>query len=261
MTPIDYMQKYMDMTVILDNFEIAQVKNDRYRNNGIASTRSPDADTMKDLINGSVSAESKARVIENYVIDKLAVYDAFIGKASPENVVNVLWMAHRYGFIKNPNKPKAPGGYKPLLAAQAFCDKYTGLDCNGFVGNYYGLTRNEPQYVGSFAPKDLRLKAVEDVAARCSLVFFQGGQDSHIAVLETATVVGETLKLKLVQSSGMTYGLNVKDWDITIPANLKKPPMKHWVLGSDPSGHLYFLDGYGRTTYPCRPRTDRAPNP
>src|SRR5439155_15213293 len=114
----EYMHRYQNMWLILYNFEIDTVKNDRYRNNGIASTRAPDADKIKDLINGSVAAENKTRIIENCFIDKLAVYDAFIGKASPENIVNVLWMAHRYGFIANPKKPKAPGGYKPLLKAQ-----------------------------------------------------------------------------------------------------------------------------------------------
>jgi hypothetical protein len=261
MTPTAYMQRYMNMGVILDNFEIATVKNDRYRNNGIASTRSPDADHVKDLINGSVAAESKTRMIENCFIDKLAVYDAFIGKASPESIVNVLWMAHRYGFIANPKKPKAPGGYKPLPKAQAFCDKYTGLDCNGFAANYYGLSRGEHISVGSFAPKDLRVKTVEEITAQCCLVYFKGGKDKHISVLESAEVVGETLKIKYVQSSGMTYGLNVKEKDVAIPADLKKEPKKQWVLGSDRHGHLCFLDSKDRTTYPCRPRTDRKPNP
>ncbi|HVK13992.1 MAG TPA: hypothetical protein VM597_34940 [Gemmataceae bacterium] len=261
MTPTQYMRQYMNMGVILDNWEIAEVKNDRYRNNGIASTRSPDADKMKDLINWCVAHESKNRIIEGVSISPLRVYDAFIGKSSPEDTHTVIWLAHRYGFIANPNKPKPPGGYKALPSAQAFCDKYTGLDCNGFVANYYGMARSEPHYIGSFAPKNLRLKRPEDVAARCSLCFFKGGADSHIAVVETASIVGETLKMKIVQSSGMTYGLNTKDWDVAIPANLKKPPVKQWTLGSDPSGHIYFLDSIGRATYPCLPRTDKAPNP
>ncbi len=261
MTPTQYMRKYMNMGVIMDNWEIAEVKNDRYRNNGIASTRSVDADKMKDLINWCVANETKARIIEGVSVSALRVYDAFIGKASPEDTANVIWLAHRYGFIANPNKPKAPGGYKPLPNAQAFCDKYTGLDCNGFVANYYGMARSEPHYIGSFAPKNLRLKRPEDVVARCSLCFFQGTRDSHIAVVEEAAIVGETLKLKFVQSSGMTYGLNVKDKDVAIPANLKKAPTKQWVLGSDAHGHIYFLDSLGRNTYPCLPRTDKAPNP
>jgi hypothetical protein len=249
------------MGVILDNYEYVQVQNDRYRNNGIASTREPDADTVKDLINGAVSGENKSRLIEGSFIDKLAVYDAFIGKASPARTADVIWLAHRYGLIKNPKRPRAIGGYKPLMKAQDFCDKYTGLDCNGFVANYFGLDRTEAHTVDSFGPKDLRLERPEDVAARCSLVFFSGNVGKHIGVLEKAEVDGDTLKLKLVQSSGLKFGLNVKDLEVAIPADLKKPPTKKWMLAADHSGHIYCLDDYGRHAYPCLPRTERDPNP
>jgi hypothetical protein len=259
MTPMKYMDCYMSMTVILDNYEPVQVKNDRYRNNGIASTREADADTVKDLINGAVGGENKSRVIDGYFIDKLKVYDVFTGKASPDQTRDVIWLAHRYGLIKNVKRPRAVGGYKPVPWAQDFCDKYTGLDCNGFTANYYGLPRGD-HTVASFGPRELRLQDPEDVDARCSLVFFSGNDGKHIGVLEEAKVVGETLKLKLVQSSGLKYGLNVKDLDVAIPADLKKAPAKAWVLSADRHGDIYFLDGYGRHAYPCLPLTDDEPN-
>jgi hypothetical protein len=47
----------------------------------------------------------------------------FFGKGSPEEAQITLQLADRFGLLK--------GG-----TMQAYCDKYLGLDCNGFVGNY-----------------------------------------------------------------------------------------------------------------------------
>jgi hypothetical protein len=48
---------------------------------------------------------------------------AFEGKCSPEEAAITLQLADRFGLLQ--------GG-----DLQAYCDKYLGLDCNGFVGNY-----------------------------------------------------------------------------------------------------------------------------
>jgi hypothetical protein len=48
---------------------------------------------------------------------------ALFGKGCPEDAAVTLQLAARFGL--------APGG-----DLQAYCDKYLGLDCNGFVGNY-----------------------------------------------------------------------------------------------------------------------------
>ena len=47
----------------------------------------------------------------------------FFGKGSPEEAQVTLQLADRFGLLK--------GG-----TMQAYCEKYLGLDCNGFVGNY-----------------------------------------------------------------------------------------------------------------------------
>jgi hypothetical protein len=48
---------------------------------------------------------------------------AFYGKCSPEEAAITLQLAARFNLLKG-------------LGLQGYCDKYLGLDCNGFVGNY-----------------------------------------------------------------------------------------------------------------------------
>lgn len=64
---------------------------------------------------------------------------AFFGKGCPEEVQITLQLAERFGLLK--------GG-----TVQDYCDKYLGLDCNGFVGNYlaHGLRKEDWQLT---APK------------------------------------------------------------------------------------------------------------
>jgi hypothetical protein len=48
---------------------------------------------------------------------------AFFGKGSPEAASITLQLAARFNLLEG-------------LGLQGYCDKYLGLDCNGFVGNY-----------------------------------------------------------------------------------------------------------------------------
>ena len=59
---------------------------------------------------------------------------AFYGKGTPEEAQITLQLADRFGLLK--------GG-----TMQAYCDKFLGLDCNGFVGNYlvHGLREGDWQ--------------------------------------------------------------------------------------------------------------------
>jgi hypothetical protein len=54
----------------------------------------------------------------------------FFGKGSPEEAQITLQLADRFGLLG--------GG-----TMQSYCDKYLGLDCNGFVGNYLVHGRRE----------------------------------------------------------------------------------------------------------------------
>jgi hypothetical protein len=60
----------------------------------------------------------------------------FFGKGNPEEAQITLQLADRFGLLR--------GG-----TMQAYCDKYLGLDCNGFVGNYLVHGRREGDWQSS----------------------------------------------------------------------------------------------------------------
>jgi hypothetical protein len=59
-----------------------------------------------------------------------SIYRAYTGKGSPDEIKDVLRLACRT------NRPKKTG----CATLDAYAKKYIGLDCNGFVGNYHGLS-------------------------------------------------------------------------------------------------------------------------
>ncbi len=90
---------------------------------------------------------SKSKIISE-AGGALAYVDAFTGKASPETFETVLALVYQYreAFVAAYGKTQTEP-YKTcakILAndsdvgamLQKFCDKYMGLDCNGFVGNF-----------------------------------------------------------------------------------------------------------------------------
>src|SRR5581483_10161720 len=74
---------------------------------------------------------------------------AFIGKGSPEDAQVTLQLADRFGLLG--------GG-----TLQAYCDKYLGLDCNGFAGNYlvHGFREGDWQSAEAMGTDSLANKTI-----------------------------------------------------------------------------------------------------
>jgi hypothetical protein len=101
------------------------------------------------------------------------------GKGSPEEIAIALHLVARYKLY---DKIYASD---PAAGVRDYCDKYIGLDCNGFVGNYARATGrakvpNTP--IGSYAPDKVRRTRIEDVKADDVLVWPDNG---HIAVIHS----------------------------------------------------------------------------
>jgi len=163
-----------------------------------------------------------------------------MGKGSPQDLKDALWLAHRYGYVVNPARPR-----KGALTLTQYCRTYTGLDCNGFVGNY--LAQHHNTSIEVYGDPANRLTAVEQIQSGTSLVWVppQGGKYPHIAIVNSAQVVGDTLMWDLVQSSGSLIkggpanGLRWGDWPK--PVNEFK---------KDRHGHIYLPHG-AVWLYPC----------
>lgn len=122
----------------------------------------------------------------NYDMGELVhVFDA---KGSPDQVSRALALAADLGVVnKLLNRPEGPATQSDV---QAFCDKYIGIDCNGFVGNYckaIGMTSPGPSTpVGSFAAKGMRRKSLEEVRPLDALVWMKSAtRGSHVAIIDS----------------------------------------------------------------------------
>jgi hypothetical protein len=255
MSPLEYMNQYLKLQVTLDNWEADFASIDMYLNHGI-QPRSGVAWKAGDQLIGEMSRETKLPWsslqfnIEGFPIRPINIRRAFMGKGSPQDLKDALWLAHRYGYIRNPARPRAGA-----LTLKDYCRTYTGLDCNGFVGNYLAQHHNTSiEVYGALAN---RLTRVEQIQSGTSLVWVppQGGQYPHIAIVNSAQVVGDTLMWDLVQSSGSLIkggpanGLRWGDWPKPVTAFKK-----------DHRGHIYLPHG-AVWLYPCNHALANSPVP
>ena len=101
------------------------------------------------------------------------------GKGSPEEIAIALHLVSRYKLY---DKIYATD---PAAGVRDYCDRYIGLDCNGFVGNYaraIGKAKVPNTPIGSYAPDKARRTRIEDVQANDVLVWPDFG---HIAVIHS----------------------------------------------------------------------------
>lgn len=247
----DYMHQFLDCPVVMDNWEVETASIDKYLNHGI-KPRADEAWAAKDALLGAVVAETKTNwkalqfSIEGFVVTTRSIVRAFTGKASPSEVKDVLWLAHRYGFITNPERKR-----RDSRALKEYTDAFCGLDCNGFVGNFEGIDPSTP--VDSFGARPLRLTSVQDIDAGTTLVWHAPGWTkpwAHIAVIDTVISRRDPLTFTVVQSGGPVLGVHSEVW-IT----------KASEIMTDKDGHLYLSGFKGKAkVYICNPLSRSEPN-
>jgi hypothetical protein len=129
-----------------------------------------------------------------------AYVDAFVGKASPETFERVLALVYQYreAFVSAYGKSHIEP-YKTCAKIlgedaraerilQTFCDKYMGLDCNGFVGNFVTKADHSLKLKGNssiqyeFFPKKTVLRASADEVQAKDLIIWSNFQ--HIASID-----------------------------------------------------------------------------
>lgn len=220
MTPIQYEDVYHNLPIVLNDMKLTSVDVHRYQNNDARLKENDylgnkDALVKKDILIGQMAAEAKKMITQakakekgkpvagapavsesdlflNFrgVLSQLTVPEilrqwrvrmmaVFSGKGSPEEIQVALHLVAIYGLY---DKKKFSGD--PVAGIRDYCDKYIGLDCNGFVGNFAreagtGKVPNTP--IGSYAPKGKRRTKLEDVQANDILAWTDNG---HIAIID-----------------------------------------------------------------------------
>jgi hypothetical protein len=199
--------QYHHLLVRLDDGSPAIVRIDRYLNGGIRNNpqypRAINADREKDGLVSAIANELKAKFlpppqfqIAGRSLKLLDIQRVFVGKGSPEQIRTAIWLASRYNRTNS-------------RTVTDYCNRYMGLDCNGFAGNYWGI--DPDTLVDSYDVN--RRKNVTDVDTGDVLIHYDGnrGRAAHIGVIDQVTVNGKKLSLVVVQSAGPDEGLKIDD--------------------------------------------------
>ncbi len=216
MTPEEYSRRYLNLSALLEDFSICEVKIDRYLNAGPlyskdkkvvegASPRAKRAQAAFNKLYHAIGAELKKKTVPlTFSIGKIwlelmGVKRCFDGKGSPREIRHVLWLASRYGHLE-------------WATAQSYCNDNLGLDCNGFAANYWGLI---PDNVSTWDFDTNARKNFDDIQTGDAIVFYKSlpkspkPNCSHVAVVGSEpTVAGDSLSFAIVQSAGNELGLH-----------------------------------------------------
>jgi hypothetical protein len=169
----------------------------------------PEKDALLSRLDEELRRAGGLRMIEVDVSHRQLIADAFFGKGSPEACATTLGYALRY------NRTRPEG-------LQAYCDQVAriGLDCNGFVNNYFrSAGRIQRDWsIEEYAQRTLRDEAAA-IQPRDVLVWAdQNGNVlrhplAHIAVVATAP--GFSGKAVVVESASSLHGLGHSTYTFT----------------------------------------------
>jgi hypothetical protein len=278
MTPEMYMGFYRNMVVTLADDSVVQVDIRKYLNAGkvipppppgeqpkkpknILETRATAAnkeywlimsqvgsDPYRDSPGGKAKKVGPSQVpltfqIHGEVYNRKSISRAYMGKGSSLDIARALRLASRYRTI----------------TTEGYCDKFLGLDCTGFVCNYWGLAKTE-----IIDHKDFDVNRRKDLAnlkIGDALVYYAGPQSSqhktirsvHIAVVnEVETVVKSgseaTLTMNYVESAGDDEGVH-------------KSQTRNFLFKQNGDGEYYYhTANSARTGYLCGGPPKNRPN-
>lgn len=162
--------------------------------------------------------------IFDQVVNTSELARVFFGKGMPECCKLALQLAAAFGLVE------------PTFAAlQNYCDKYVGLDCNGFVGNYLNrkgckvVGPETPAYPAYFVPVKHRVGTLKEITMDSVLVWDIG----HVAIVDHITGIfpatppskGDVLRCSVCESTGSrawapdvsSNGLNFTTYEIHPP--------------------------------------------
>lgn len=185
MTPVQFEQQYHRLRVSYqDSRGFAQstlVDVHIYRQTSAAAVL-PEKDALVGAVDQELRRAGGLRLIDVDRSHRQMIARAFYGKGSPEDCAIALRHAIRYGRAQ-PER------------LQHYCDQVAriGLDCSGFVNNYFRAiqTISQDQNISQYAQGTAR-NAVAEIVARDVLVWTNAqGQvlshpHAHIAVVDSA---------------------------------------------------------------------------
>lgn len=271
MTAADYVNVYLNLYVGLEGDPWVKVRN--YLQAGKGKQASNANSAFQKLTtalskrlgrkDGKLPAEFE---FEGYNFVRSSLERVFIGKGAPDELQDAIWLAATCGLIKRGS-------------ANQYVDDNLGVDCGGFVANYWGIGHPGP---GKYAPfgstgikprafwdlnKSRRRRHASEIQVDDAAIFFQdvknddadisarqnadgsydsstGSQAFHIGLVgdvkwRTGT---DNVNITIVDSSG---GLNSSSGGsgvkVKSPVEVKSVVAKGYVYCPEGTNRIYFV--------------------
>jgi len=126
------------------------------------------------------------------LVDLSELAPVFFGKGKPSQIREVLRLAEMFNLVGD-NVP----------AMNAYCTKYVGLDCSGFVGNFLqemGNTSFGPETPATeFAPMGSRRKSLDDIGALDVICW---KTTNHVAIIDRIVTTSTAISDNRMPSTG-----------------------------------------------------------
>ena len=276
MTPEEYVGVYLNLWCwIGDVFTAARVRN--YLQNGKApqSPRAQSAHATLLTEVGKLAGLGSGRTLpaifdvngDKYV--KISLQRVYEGKGAPDEIQDALWLASLAGLVDDTN-----------LAT--YVDSNLGVDCGGFVANYWGLghptTRNpNPTGATGFLPRTIwnsygpHRASAGQIKAGDAAVFFKDVKNNNPNIAATKTSSGaydtssgsQAFHIGVVASTTQVFGDGSVSLDIAESSGALAASRGNGVnvrsLGivrpTVANGLVYCMDGTNRIYFTAKPAT------
>lgn len=202
--PHNLYDEYKGLSVVCDGITYV-VSVDNYRNLKQGLTT---ALQLKDALNDVSSGLARKACGGD-----LAWMSVFTGKGSPESIATALEYVYRFRDQIIRSYPgwecsrvlAAHSPEQPQALLQAISDKYLGLDCNGFVGNFVHRVapKMAPQagntWIGAYYPNRVIVRQTVDEVDIMDVLIWR---DYHIAIVDNYQWLGDHWRFSIAQSTG-----------------------------------------------------------
>jgi hypothetical protein len=270
----DYVRTYLQLWCwVNDTFTVARVRNYLQSGKNPQSARAASAYAqlmaqLPKLLGGKPLSTVFEVQGDKYITTSLQrVYQ---GKGAPNEVQDALWLASLCGLVDN-------------TTLATYADNNLGVDCGGFVANYWGIGRPsistpnptgatgfKPRYIWGMFPSQRR-KSASEIQVDDAAVFFQdvksddpniaatptsdgydrssGSQAFHIGVVSTVSVLGPNLvNLEVAESSGAAASSGGNGVNVRSLGQVKATVAKGLVYCADGANRVYFTGRDGVAT-------------
>ncbi len=177
MNPSDYVDNYLSFDVWLDDtFTRVGVRN--YLQSGLGAQSTSAGDAYRTLA-AALAAQLKLRgalpgvfIVEGEQYVSRSLWRVYNGKGAPDEIQSALWLASLCRLVD-------------FSTVNSYTDRCLGVDCGGFVANYWGMghptpTDQNPDGATGFKPRtiwemnrDLHRRQASSIQVGDAAVFFK----------------------------------------------------------------------------------------